>query len=209
MFKKFKKLIFRYRSFLPIPLIISAMLLAKQSPLYSKDYIIFEEINDWIAIFIILFGEMIRIWAISHIGVNYRTSLVFKVRNLTTTGPYALTRNPMYLGNFIIGIGFCVLIKSFLFFLIYLIFFFIEYKTIISLEEEFLLNVFEDKYKQYCEKVPCFFPTFKPKLKVQIKGKYKFFKTKEYQTVLAIVLISILLELAEEIYFFKFFHIVF
>lgn len=46
-----------------------------------------------------LVGEAIRVWAAGHLE---------KGREVTTTGPYAFTRHPLYLGSSIIGIGFAI-----------------------------------------------------------------------------------------------------
>src|SRR6185503_3500798 len=46
-----------------------------------------------------LFGLLLRAWASGHIRKNSA---------LATSGPYAFTRNPLYLGNFLLGLGFTV-----------------------------------------------------------------------------------------------------
>jgi protein-S-isoprenylcysteine O-methyltransferase Ste14 len=48
----------------------------------------------------VLLGELLRIWAAGHLEKN---------KKLTVTGPYAHVKNPLYLGTFLIMVGFCVM----------------------------------------------------------------------------------------------------
>lgn len=57
----------------------------------------------WIGLGLILPGELLRIWACGHLIKNKR---------LTTTGPYAYVKNPLYVGTFLIMVGFCLLAQG-------------------------------------------------------------------------------------------------
>ena len=48
-------------------------------------------------------GEALRIWAAGHLE---------KGREVTRTGPYALTRHPLYVGSGIMGVGFAIAARS-------------------------------------------------------------------------------------------------
>ena len=50
-------------------------------------------------LFVALPGEVLRFWAAGHID---------KGREITTSGPYRLTRHPLYLGSAILGVGFAI-----------------------------------------------------------------------------------------------------
>src|SRR3990170_6376852 len=65
----------------------------------------------------ILLGETIRTWA---------SGFIKKDKELAQGGPYALTRNPLYLGNFLIGVGFSIMANNLL-----LLFLFLKTFTII------------------------------------------------------------------------------
>ena len=99
-------------------------------------------------IFVIL-GEVIRTWSSGNIRKN---------RELATDGPYAYTRNPLYLGSFFIGLGFVVICNSFSVGLIFLITFSLIYWGVITTEEEDLAETFGVEFVQYTERVPRFFP---------------------------------------------------
>ena len=60
----------------------------------------------------VFFGEAVRIWASGYLR---------KGEMLAVNGPYAYVRHPLYLGNFLIGTGFCVAGQSLNFFMIFLL----------------------------------------------------------------------------------------
>jgi len=56
---------------------------------------------------IALAGEALRCWAVGYSGVTTRSDRVVAPQ-LTTAGPYAYVRNPLYVGNFITALGFTI-----------------------------------------------------------------------------------------------------
>src|SRR3990172_10584559 len=96
----------------------------------------------------ILLGETVRTWASGFIKKN---------RELAQGGPYALTRNPLYLGNFLIGAGFSIMANNLLLLFLFLKIFTLVYIIIIKNEEKSLLEKFGDTYLTYKNKVPVFF----------------------------------------------------
>jgi len=97
----------------------------------------------------IILGEIMRIWASGYIKKN---------EELSQSGPYAITRNPLYVGNFLIGVGFSIMTSRVLLFLFYLAAFIYIYKLTIQNEEKFLSAKFGDTFSRYKERVPVFFP---------------------------------------------------
>ena len=70
-----------------------------------------------IGIVLIAAGELLRLWAngyVGHVKVNHteHQSGGQKIGRLTTAGPYAYVRNPLYLGTFLIGAGFCAIVGN-------------------------------------------------------------------------------------------------
>ena len=86
-----------------------------------------------ISLIIILAGQLWRCWAAGHIGL-YRGENV-KAQKLTTTGPYALMRNPLYFGNFLIGLGWSI-IAGFFAVIIFIVSFYVLYDIVIIPHEE-------------------------------------------------------------------------
>ena len=104
----------------------------------------------------ILAGQLWRIWSAGTIGL-YRGENV-KALKLSTTGPYALMRNPLYFGNFMIGFGWAVIagLNAVIVFVISFILIYVY--AIIPHEEEFLRGKFGSEYESYCERVKRFWP---------------------------------------------------
>src|SRR5438270_12627210 len=82
---------------------------------------------------------------------------VRKNAELTTTGPYAYTRNPLYLGSIIIAIGFAVASRNWWVGVGLAILFFAIYLPVIRSEEKFLRGTFPD-FDRYATEVPRLFP---------------------------------------------------
>ncbi|MBR0079144.1 MAG: isoprenylcysteine carboxylmethyltransferase family protein [Synergistaceae bacterium] len=106
---------------------------------------------------IILIGQLWRCWTVGYIGL-YRGENV-KAQKLATTGAYSLMRNPLYFGNFLIGLGWSI-IAGVIPVIIFVVSFYILYcVVIIPHEEKFLLSKFGLEYSNYCKNVKRFWPT--------------------------------------------------
>lgn len=201
-----RKILFKYRSYTPIPFLILMILYAKPTIMSLLIGIVF-----------VLLGEFLRLWGVSIAGSETRTTKEVGGSNLITSGPFAYVRNPLYLGNIIIYLG--VGVMSYASFpsltLITLLYFIFQYFMIVSLEEEHLLNVYGDEYKQYKNYVPKFLPNFRkyqltnlnqPKLDWN-KGLKSEKRT--LQAILIIVIIVIIIWLIQNQQQTKFFSQVF
>jgi protein-S-isoprenylcysteine O-methyltransferase Ste14 len=88
---------------------------------------------------------------------GYASGYVKKNRELTTTGPYAYTRNPLYLGSIMIAFGFAVAAASVWIAAILVILFAAIYVPVIRSEEEYLRSVFPE-FDAYAATVPRLLP---------------------------------------------------
>ena len=91
----------------------------------------------------------------------YASGYVKKNKELTQTGPYAYTRNPLYLGSILIAAGFAVALLSWLVAAMLTAMFLIIYVPVIASEERFLRSNFAD-FAAYCQRVPRLLPRFSP-----------------------------------------------
>ncbi len=133
----------------------------------------------------IITGLLIRLWS---------NGFAIKNDKLTISGPYAFVRNPLYLGTFLIAIGFTFVLKMGYFvgslFLAALVFMY--YKTIQS-EQKMLLEKFGQTYQYYCTKVPAMIPRLTP----YNEGEQwpfsleRLIKSKEYKSLFWITIIII------------------
>lgn len=149
-----RKTFFKYRSYTPIPLLLAILIEADPSP------------ASLIGGFIITcLGESLRLWAVGHAGGATRTTGEAGAgAELITHGPFAHVRNPLYLGNFMIALGFCLMAAAWLpwMLLVLIALFGVQYGLIVSLEEEHLRKHFGHIYEDYLAQVPRFLPRFRP-----------------------------------------------
>jgi protein-S-isoprenylcysteine O-methyltransferase Ste14 len=96
------------------------------------------------------FGLLIRALAAGHLR---------KDRELATSGPYARTRNPLYLGSAFMAVGFAVAGHSWWAGGVVVIYFAVFYYAVMKNEEADLLVRFGTSFEDYAQKVPLFFPT--------------------------------------------------
>jgi protein-S-isoprenylcysteine O-methyltransferase Ste14 len=99
-----------------------------------------------------LFGVLIRALASGHVRKN---------EELTTTGPYGYTRNPLYLGSIVIAIGFAVAARSLWVGVGLVVLFVAIYVPVIRSEEEFLRGKFAS-FDEYVARVPRLLPRITP-----------------------------------------------
>ena len=103
-----------------------------------------------------------RIWAVGYAGGSTRATSLGAARDLVTTGPYSYVRNPLYLGNFLLSFGVCIIANVLWLIPVFIIGYFIQYLPIIVVEETYLLESCGPVYQTYREQVPRFFPYFRP-----------------------------------------------
>lgn len=94
-------------------------------------------------------GILIRAWASGHIRKN---------QNLAVSGPYAYTRNPLYLGSFILGLGFVAASGVWWLGVIFIGLFLGIYLPVMRVEAQDLVGLFGEDYAEYARRVPLFFP---------------------------------------------------
>jgi protein-S-isoprenylcysteine O-methyltransferase Ste14 len=135
-------------------------------------------------------GLMVRAWAAGHLQKNDR---------LAVSGPYALTRNPLYFGSFLIGIGFSFASRDIRIAVVFLGSFAVLYGSTMQRETETLKNLFAEQYSDYQEQVPLFFPRLRVKAKVGDLSFGRYVKNREYQALLGFL--AALTLLAVKVYY--------
>jgi protein-S-isoprenylcysteine O-methyltransferase Ste14 len=112
----------------------------------------------------------------------YAAGCLDKNRSLAMSGPYARTRNPLYLGSFVMGAGFAIAGNSWAVGLAFLGLFFLVYWPVMRREEKFLRQQFGETYERYASAVPFFLPTGRRGLVVGEPFRWeRYRKNREYQ----------------------------
>jgi len=100
-----------------------------------------------------LLGLGLRAWAAGHIRKNAA---------LAVSGPYAHTRNPLYLGSFLLGLGFTVASGRLVLGLLFAALFLGIYLPVMRVEAATLAGLFGEDYRRYASAVPLFLPRLFP-----------------------------------------------
>src|SRR4051812_41818721 len=98
---------------------------------------------------------------ISAIGLGlraYASGYVKKAQELATTGPYAYTRNPLYLGSMIIAAGFAIAARNWWLAAGMAAMFVVIYVPVIRFEEDLLRGLFPGEFEAYMARVPRLLP---------------------------------------------------
>jgi protein-S-isoprenylcysteine O-methyltransferase Ste14 len=127
-------------------------------------------------------GLLIRALASGHVRKN---------ESLATSGPYAYTRNPLYLGSLLIGLGFCIAARSWWVGVALVVMFFAIYLPVIRDEEAFLRTKFPE-FEEYARRVPRMLPRFTPNSSTEAETPAGFslelyLKHREYNALLGAV----------------------
>jgi protein-S-isoprenylcysteine O-methyltransferase Ste14 len=144
--KKLGAFFFAFRHLLPVPLVLALVSRAR-----------FRGAFWLLGLPLIAAGEAFRVWALMHIGPTTRTREVC-ADTLVQTGPYAVVRNPLYLGNFLKICGLLCLGGDPLTAALALVFYLIEFASIIAYEESFLHEKFGSEFAAFVERTPMLFP---------------------------------------------------
>ena len=146
--------LFRFRSLTPLPLLAVALPLlwagrGAASPLWL-----------WSGLAACAAGQALRAWVLGQVpdGTSGQNENLIATA-LNTHGPYARTRNPLYLGNLGITLGLCLVAHDPVVLLLTLALFALQYRAIIAVEEAFLGERFGAAYTEFCARVPRFWPT--------------------------------------------------
>jgi len=143
--------LFEHRTLLPIPLAMPLLLIrageASPSALLLACGVAF-----------VALGETVRLWGVRHIGAISRTRRD-RLGPLVTTGPFSVVRNPLYLGNVALWIGFTLLARLLWMVPVSVVLLGLQYHAIVRWEERLLDRRLVERYRTYAARVPRWIPT--------------------------------------------------
>jgi len=102
---------------------------------------------------VVALGLCVRGWA---------AGTIRKDEVLTTTGPYAFTRNPLYVGSLFVGVGVAVAGGHWIWPTVFLVFYVMVYSRAMLIEARQLGELFPHAYANYSAEVPAFIPRMTP-----------------------------------------------
>lgn len=144
-------------------------------------------------IVLLIIGELIRFWALGFVEK--------KGEKLAMSGPYAFVRNPLYVGNFFLGLGVAVIVWNWIIFVAFLAGFLGIYTGTIRSEEKHLREILGEPYEEYCRNVPSFLPRLTPYAS-PTKDSFlwsRIIKHHEYITVAGVFLMAMMIHLYAEL----------
>jgi protein-S-isoprenylcysteine O-methyltransferase Ste14 len=136
-----------------------------------------------------ILGLTMRAWA---------AGTLVKNAELSTDGPYAFTRNPLYVGSLLIGLGISVATLNILVIALTVVVFALLYSRTMRDEERLLADLYGDRYREYRRAVPAFFPRLTPYRPDQTRRGFdvsRYLHNREYQSALGVAAMMIALVL--------------
>jgi protein-S-isoprenylcysteine O-methyltransferase Ste14 len=139
--------LFRNRSWIPVPFLAVPLLASGRM-----------SVANWIVgALLVAAGEAVRLAGVAAAGtVTRRRSR--EVQRLVTYGVFGWVRNPLYVGNFLIWMGFTVISGVYWFLPIAALLFALEYTLIVRYEEGVLESIFGSSYLAYKSRTPRWLP---------------------------------------------------
>jgi len=128
-----------------------------------------------------LVGLLLRAWGSGHLRKNDA---------LATSGPYAYTRNPLYLGSFIMGLGFTIASGRWWLGILFVALFLGIYLPVMRVESATLAKLFGESFEEYARAVPVFLPRITPYRTGQAAVKFEqslYLRYREYRAALGLM----------------------
>ena len=178
---------FRQRSWLPVPLALVLVFVHRAEVRAAWPLVLGPAL--------VILGQALRLRAVRHIGTVSRTRAI-RLGPLVTDGPYAVLRNPLYVGNWLLWTGFTIWSALLWMLPIVWIIFAVQYGAITRWEEERLQLHFGSSYAAYTRTVPRWRPrwsAWSQALTSAASHPWREVVFSERGTLLAVTVMSILL----------------
>jgi protein-S-isoprenylcysteine O-methyltransferase Ste14 len=138
-------------------------------------------------------GEAIRLWGVHHIGAISRTRSE-RLGPLIDSGPFAIVRNPLYIGNILLWVGFALTARLVWFAPVVVLLLGAEYHAIVKWEEQLLVTRLGAPYVDYTARVSRWIPMFNRRDREERRDRdFKATVFSERGTLIAIALGYLLL----------------
>ncbi len=193
--------LFRWRSYLPL-VVVGIFILALRDYEYPGHSEKLDHFWEVLCLIISFLGLGIRIFTIGYTpkGTSGRNTKKQVANTLNVIGIYSVVRNPLYLGNFFMGLGIALFAYLWWLTLIYILVFLLYYERIIFAEETYLRNKFGREFLDWANKTPVFFPKLGQYQKASLPFSLKNVLRREYNSFFAVIVVMFILETLGELF---------
>lgn len=187
--------LFRYRSYIPISILVLGSVMVVRTELYPSTFFLQEtplEVPfEMLCLAVSLFGLGIRVFTVGFTPKNTSGRNVNGqvAESLNTTGIYSTVRHPLYLGNFFMWLGVALLTGNIWFLVAFMLFYWLYYERIMFAEEQFLTRRFGQQYSDWANRTPAFIPAIRNYKPSRVKFNWKKVIKKEKSGILAVFIL--------------------
>ena len=134
-------------------------------------------------------------WLLCGVGIafvglllrGYAAGHLRKHKQLAVSGPYAFTRNPLYLGSVLLAAGFSVASHSWISTLLLAAYLAIFYPVVIRREQDELKTLYGAAFEQYSAQVPAFWPRLSPAMPSTVRFSWPLYRqNREYEAAIGL-----------------------
>ena len=188
--------LFRWRSYFPIILVLIFI-----PAMIDYGYVegSREMTTNW-SIFCLIIGLIGLFFRILVVGFTPQNTSGRNTRKqiadvLNTTGWYSVVRHPLYLGNYLMGLGVSLFPFDLWLPVVYSFSFALYYERIMLAEEDFLSEKFGETFEKWSKETPSFFPNFSKWNGPTLEFSFKNILRREYSSFFALILCFTILDL--------------
>lgn len=182
--------LFRWRSYLPLVLVVLAIPAARDTALKGGAY---PGDPAWrvVSLGLAFLGLAVRILTVGFVpaGTSGRNTLKQVAATLNATGLYSVVRHPIYLGNFLMWVGLSLVPRCWWFTALTVLVFWVYYERIMFAEEGFLFDQFGEQYREWAARTPAFVPKLANWVRPDLPFSLKSAISREYSTFFTIIAI--------------------
>jgi protein-S-isoprenylcysteine O-methyltransferase Ste14 len=141
-------------------------------------------------------------WLLCGVGIaicglllrGYAAGHLRKHKQLAISGPYAFTRNPLYLGSVLLAAGFSVASHSWISTLLLAFYLAIFYPVVIRREEAELKTLYGAAFVEYASRVPAFWPRLSPAMASTERFSWPLYRqNREYEAAIGLAVAMVIL----------------
>ena len=189
--------LFKKRTSIPLPIVLTLLLVPAHWSTLSLS-----SSAALAGVLVVALGELLRMWGVHHIGVISRTRSD-RLGPLIDTGPFSLVRNPLYLGNILLWLGFSISARLIWLAPFIVLLLSVEYHAIVRWEERLLESRIGLTYRDYTRRVPRWLPLLRAPVRLHGAAPFSWGETlrSERGTLIAIAAGYVLLAIKEQYWF--------